>query len=169
MRRRLSRAALLALALVLLLPDPAWAYFDKGRDGKEGAYVDVRSSTRTVWTASDGRRYLRVGIRTWNDLGPFGSYTFVRIRVRLDARGGKRADARMAIVVGDAASGHPAYCAVRGHEGRLFWSDHRIACRVRTRWVRPTKRIRWKLTTEPYYEYDPQPESDAAPDAGWYP
>jgi len=145
---------------------PADAYVDTGRDGADPhAWLDIRSTTRRVWSGANGHRYVTVSVRgaeAYYLAGP------LKVRVRLDARGDGLRDAVMVMRNGDTASGQRRDCVVRAdgvaHDGTLLFGTRVIACRIRAPILRPGKRIRWKVTSS---QYDAL--IDRAPDRGWYP
>jgi hypothetical protein len=161
----------LGLSVVLATSASAAGYRDTGLDGREsGAYLDVRSTTRSVFSMPDGHRSLRIVVRSWEPWETFT--TFFRASVPLDTRGGPGADRTIVISVGDAGSGDAPGCRIQGdgsHPGTLFLnsSDGLVACTVPIRFANPTKRIRWFVVTDSFY--GPTPTSkDRAPDSGWY-
>lgn len=172
MRKGVFRFTLVAVVTATLLSSasPVVAYVSRGRDPAEGLGADVITSRRRVWVRHDGHRYVEVRI----GLSPEEqSLYFFKIRVRLDTRGDGSPDAAMYLVAGDAASGagNPS-CMVtalgRRHEGRLLGIGSKTGCRARAAWLHPTKKIRWKIRGEQYYQYDPPAGADLAPDVGWY-
>lgn len=86
---------LLATFVVLVLASPAYAfgYRDTGFDANDRSRKttpDISSTTRKVWAASNGHRYLTVTVRTYEDLPSWWTAALV-----LDSRGGPLRDSRM--------------------------------------------------------------------------
>ena len=96
------------LALALATPASAFGYRATAFDpnDRSGKRPDISSSTRKVWAASNGRRYLTVAIRTYEDLP-----TWWDARIALDSKGGLRRDLPMHIW-NNADDGHG--CDVEG-------------------------------------------------------
>jgi hypothetical protein len=162
-RRDVKRLILAAVCLSLVLPVPAAnpmprvdiLYADTGFDpddvpddqGAESSQrdPDVRSTTRKASARPTGGRSLSIVVRTFERF--YGYWTIV---VRLDSRGGPHADVRMRLSDDGAGT---ASCRVRSlssgvsREGtlRLASSGDRAVCRTPLRWLRPNKRIGWKL------------------------
>ena len=127
--------------------------FDANDQGKE--VPDIRSTTRKVWLASNGHRYLTVTIRTYDRMP-----SWFDGRVALDSRGGPLRDHRMHIWHYD-ANGHG--CALDRVAGWFKQHGHRVTCRVPLRYVQPNKRIRWRMSLAGF-----DVGADYAPDRGWY-
>jgi hypothetical protein len=127
---------------------------------------DIRSSTRTVLVDHEGS-WLLVKFRTYDYL--LGYWT---VRVSFDARGGPSKDRRMRLT--DNGSGR-AHCSFQARAGASWLlGDYRerassdgARCRVPLRWVRPNKRIRWKLFSPKSLESGKRID-EYAPDLGWY-
>lgn len=154
------------LITVLALPTTASAYVDRGSDPDDRASVgydpDIRATVRKVKTGSHGRR-LTIVVRTYERFGIWWS-----IDVRMDARGGLRADTGMELWNAD-QSGMGCWVWKRGHrrdpvKGTFRQRADRARCRVPIRLIDPNKRIRWRLVSESGYDG----ETERAPDAGWY-
>jgi hypothetical protein len=154
------------LIAVLALPATASAYVDRGSDPDDRASVgydpDIRATVRKVETGFHGRR-LTIVVRAYER---FGIYWF--IEVRMDARGGRRADTGMRLWNAD-QSGMGCEVWKRAHrrealEGAFGQTGDRARCRVPIRLIDPNKRIRWRLVSESGYDG----ETERAPDAGWY-
>ena len=167
---------LVPAVLTFFLVETAAAYVDTGRDGRDpGAYFDIASTKRIVWTSGTGHRNLMIWVR---GVEPLYEFAPLRLRVPLDSRGDAEADSIMVIRNGDSASGERQDCVVvvNGaiHEGR--WQADlapssgtpgyydRFGCRIRAAIVRLTHRIHWAVTSDGY----PGSEPDRAPDHGWY-
>jgi len=165
LRRRLVVSCLAIVVGWSLQVASAAAYVSTGTDPSEsGSSLDITGSTRRVWHAADGRRYLEIGV-TFTESGSYFS-----IQARVDARGDEFADSIIYMFSGDGASGGKTGCKVK-HAGRfnpgaLTFVLGGITCRVRLHHLHPTKRVRWRLLGRPAYAYsDPL---DHAPDKGWY-
>src|SRR5262245_40595228 len=98
---------------------PAVAYVDSGTDpegdstSETGAF-DISSSTRSVVRGSH-RRNLKITTRTY---GPdFSIQSFIHIDARLDARGGRQADAVLHIWIEDMSG---SGCQLQTRSGRLL-------------------------------------------------
>ena len=130
---------------------------------------DIRSTTRKITLEDAGGRTLSIAVTTYEYF-----YGYWRIVVRLDSRGGPRADARM--IIRDDGGGFER-CRVRflssgeAHLGELRFpgeppSYERVVCGAPLRWVHPNKRIRWTLISRAagngIDEYAPS-------DHTWYP
>lgn len=147
--RKAKIALALALAAGLAVAAPAYGYEDTGfvpNDRRNNRYdPDVSSTTRRVWLASNGHRYLTVTFRAYERL----SYLWTVI-VSLDSRGGTQRDYRI-YMDSTEFSGHGCGVLHRGQhfrhfKGGAFKQRHDWArCRIPLRFVQPNKRIRWKL------------------------
>jgi hypothetical protein len=163
-----KRAWLLGLILVVASPLVAnAAYRDTGFDPndietQDGFRLpDVRSTTRRV-ASHDDRRVLAVIVRS------YGRWPGFHILVRLDARGGPRADVLMLLFN---AADQACIVWQQGQRndavrGRFGLRDDRTVCRAPTRLLHPDKRVRWKvIAMAPDGGFAP----DHAPDDhGWY-
>ena len=124
---------------------------------------DIRSSTRKLSTR-DGRRVLAIIVRFYERDAGWG------LGVRLDARGGHRADHLMS-TLGQDCYVWPSGSRGERVQGRASAHGERFVCRVPARVVSPNKSIRWKIHT-----HVPDGsrlsrtdfEIDYAPDQGWY-
>jgi hypothetical protein len=162
--------------LLLLGPAPAAAYSDSGTDpqgdsaGPDGAY-DISFSSRSVFEWQH-RRSLRIKVRTYERDFWSGSYLF--IDAKLDARGGREADAILHLwILDQSGSG----CALLSRAGRLLKAgrfritgnpdydefSNGVFCRVRVFRLHPTKAIRWKVRV---LQPDSGPTWDKAPNEG---
>src|SRR4051812_41165771 len=87
-------AVLLAISIVLGLANAAYAfgYRDTGLDPNDrgSKRPDIRSTTRKVWAAPNGHRYLTVTLRTYEDLPSWWTAA-----IALDSRRGSLRDFRM--------------------------------------------------------------------------
>lgn len=115
-----------------------------------------RSSVR------DGHRLLTIAIRAYEALG---EWWFVR--PRLDSRAGPELDYKM-LIANEEGGGcllcRPHNDSVRG---KFSQAGHRAACRIPARFVRPTKRIRWKVSSPSGYS---RRNKDYVPNDGrWLP
>jgi hypothetical protein len=153
---------LLAAALVIVLAGPAYAFgyratgFDP--NDRSGKRPDISSSTRKVWAASNGHRYLTVTFRTYEDLPSWWTALIV-----LDSRGGALRDVRMNIW-DNGDDGHG--CDVDGRKGAFRRHGQWASCRVPLRYVHLTKRIRWKMLSLAAFDVG---NPDYAPnDRDWY-
>jgi hypothetical protein len=160
-----------ATAAFLLVPaGNAAAYVDVGYDPNDRPMrldPDVRRTVRFVGT-KDGRRVLAISIFAFEDLTDWW-----QVVVRLDTRSGPLADHVMELWnwSGNPGSGRGCSLWRAGHErhqgrGAFRQVGERARCEVFIGRVRPTKVIRWKLTSRRYHvggitEHAPN-------DDGWY-
>jgi len=175
-----SRRFVLLLVGVLIMMvvaiEPAGAYVDTGRDDADpGTYFDIASTSRAVWFESGGVRRLRIWVAGTEPLYEFAP---LKLRIRLDTHGDQSADALMVIRNGDSASGDRVGCVVVAggvvREGSWLTDPppssgvpayyDRIGCQIQTRFLRPTKQIRWRVTSAAFSGMS----ADRAPDRGWY-
>src|SRR3989337_276449 len=97
-RRSLLLLAGLVAVILVVGSLPAAAYVDVGYDPQDSDAYDIQSTVRRVQRGREGR-VLKVFLHTYgDDLGP-GSW--VSIAARLDARGGRAADAILGIGIQD--------------------------------------------------------------------
>ena len=154
------------VAVVVVGATPAAAYVDSGTDPQGdntgradgvGEY-DIRFTTRGV-VQGPHRKNLIVGERTYE--ADFEAPSYVLAEVKLDARGGRRADAILEFWVLDLSG---TGCELETRTGRLLrrgtfrfvarsgTSDDGhpqylgISCRVPVARLHPTKEIRWKIS-----------------------
>lgn len=166
-----------ALCLVVV-PTPAAAYVDVGYDAEgdsteEGGAYDIRSSVRSV-VRGPNHRNLRVATRT-ND-ADFWPGSYVYIDAKLDARGGRAADAVLhAWILDMSGSG----CQLESLSGRVLSRGRfryvgeasegdpfdGVSCRVPVHSLHPTKAIRWNVRI---IYGNGEPVFDMAPNAGMY-
>jgi hypothetical protein len=157
--RARSLTLILAVTMLIAVASSARASgyrttrFDANDQGKE--VPDIRSTTRKVWLASNGHRYLTVTIRTSVRMPPWFDGL-----VALDSRGGSLRDHRMHIWH-YGADGHG--CDVNRIEGSFKQHGHWVRCRVPLRFVHANKRIRWRMSLAGF-----DVGADYAPDRGWY-
>ena len=166
------------VALVLVMGSlPAAAYVDVGYDPQgdnSGGMFDIRSTVRSVVQKAHGR-YLRVAVRTYE--ADFRVDSWVYVDVRLDARGGRAADALLHMWILDMSG---SGCRLETRSGRVlkngafhivdynFEEDQgsdTVSCRVLVRPLHPTKTIRWKVST---ISGNGEPVFDVAPNVGMY-
>lgn len=163
--RRTAIVGVLTL-VIAMVQAPAFAYLDTGHDADDVPGLDIRSTSRRVWRADDGRRRLRIAFRAYEPLG------FIwRVNIRIDSKGGPAWDFKMRTWNFDQSGrgcvvfprGHPGQ-AVRGHFVQL---DGGVSakCRVFLAFLESTKRVRWNL----HVLTEPPAEGDFAPDFGFYP
>lgn len=158
------------------LPGPALgtAYAGDYRDSRSdpdpgtGTYDTMRvdRTIRSVWTGSDGRRWLTVVV------APFDRNHYVDATVHLDTDGDRSAEYVMTFQSRDMSG---EWCFVRGggrrtdgHLARLELGDYpewagAVACRVRLSTVQPTARIAWRVGIS-----SGGVVVDRAPNVGWY-
>jgi hypothetical protein len=153
---------LLAAVLVIVSAGPAFAfgYRTTGFDSNDrsGRRPDISSSTRKVWAASNGHRYLTVTFRTYEVLPSWWNAV-----IALDSRGGSLGDVRMHIW-DNGDDGHG--CEVRGRKGAFHRHGRWGSCRIPIRFVHPNKRIRWKVLSLAPFDIG---NADFAPnDRRWY-
>lgn len=167
MHRRPPALVAIAVGLVTVLQvNQAAAYQDTGYDPDDRPVLgdpDVRSTTRFVGRL-DGHQVVSVSVRAYAE---FGVWWF--INVRIDSRGGPRADYRMRLWNGD-MSGRGCSLKRIGTGGSVRGvfdqQADRASCRVFIRRIQSTKRIRWKLVSRSGHsggitEYAPN-------GGGWY-
>ncbi len=179
--RSLARSLIACGVLIAsLLPAPAAGalYMDDYRDFRtdpddaavlwhgpehDPGWGGIRSTTRSVWTNEDGRRWLTIVI------APSG---WAENYVRLDTDGDRAAEFVMWIEVG---------CAIHG-QGRERMGHYRsaggspddnedglIACHVPLAFVRPSARIAWRVRATTVQDDSAQSIFfDRAPNLGWY-
>jgi hypothetical protein len=155
------------VAVVLAVgASPAMAYVDSGTDlqGDNSGAVDgvgdydIRSTTRSV-VQGPHRKNLRIGVRTYE--ADFQAPSYVIAEVKLDARGGRRADAILEIWVLDQSgtgceletrTGRPLrrgtfqFIARSDASGEDLPAYFGIGCRVPVYRLHPTKEIRWRVS-----------------------
>ena len=161
----------------------AAAYVDVGYDpqgdstNESGAY-DIRSSVRSVVEGPHGQ-FLRVAART-ND-ADFWAGSYIYIDARLDARGGRAADAILHMWILDMSG---SGCELQSRSGRLLRRGvlrfvgeptqqedddadfyEAVACRVRVHRLHSTKPIRWNVS---FIYGNGEPVFDVAPNVGMY-
>jgi len=148
----------------------AVGYRDVGYDPNDRPVVgydpDIRSSLRRVYPTDDGRM-LKVKVTAHERLG-----VWWYMEVFLDTRGGPEPDAKMFLANGDLSGRGCSIATLRGPDhwrrGR-FRQHHRwTSCRVRAGFVKPDKRIRWRIVSPSGYE-EPESTTERAPNHGWYP
>jgi hypothetical protein len=169
----LGRTAKLVFCLILVSvmmgSEPVSAYEDIGYDPDDRPTTssppfgdpDVRSTVRRVERNPNGKVLVLV-IRAYED---FSMYWF--IDAFLDTRGGGRADHVVHLFNGDTG---PVGCSIsrENRDRRLHFRQHgkAVFCRVPIRFLEPSKRIRWRLVSETFYE---DGEREIAPNGGgWY-
>jgi hypothetical protein len=172
MRSGMFASALVTSAVLsLATPASAFGYEDTGFDPNDrinnGWDPDIASTTRKVWAAANGHRYLTVTLRAYED---FSLQWYAIISV--DSRGGTLRDYR--IYIGSTEfSGHGCSVLHRGQHFRhvkagAFKQRHGWArCRVPLRFVQPNKRIRWKVYS-PRSLQIPTSREYAPNHGGWY-
>ena len=164
---RRSALVLAGLSVILLVGAmPAAAYVNVGYDPEDADSYDIRSTARSVQRGEHGRR-LRLVVQTHDQAFEPGSW--VRIDARLDATGGRAADATLNMWIIDMSG---SGCELTTRSGRLLARGHfrspgstTVVCRVRVHPLHPTKAIRWKVTTA---YGDGEPVYDVAPNRGMY-
>ena len=141
-------------------------YTDTGFDPDDASAPgvdDVEFTRRTVGIQANGRRFIRVRVRTYDPLGRDAS-----IRAVLDSRGDRRKDAYIALEIAD--GGPVCSLNVLGVGfvaiGPAEKFERTISCAFRLSHLSPTKRIRWRILS-PSRALDPS-DIDHAPDQGWY-
>lgn len=163
----MRRGALVLAALVSLIlvagSLPAAAYVNVGYDPDDADIYDIRSTVRRVERGEHGR-FLSLKVRTYD--GSFAVDSYLHIDTRLDARGGRAADAVLSMWILDMSG---SGCQLETRSGRVLKkgsfrsNSHMVACRVPLHPLHPTKEIRWKVTTGSAPAY-----IDVAPDVGMY-
>jgi len=130
---------------------------------------DIRSTTRKVRAAGDGRAWLSITVRIFEEFLGYWD-----MRVQLDSRGGSRVDYKMKIW--DTGTGE-AGCTVRRRGRsratsgllRLTTFTDEVTCVVPFRIVRANKRIRWRVHSIPGREGSgPRIHEHAPRRHGWY-
>lgn len=168
MRRSIVLFAGLLATILVVGSLPAAAYVDVGHDPDDsGSSYDIRSTVRGVQRGEHARR-LRLVVDTYDEVFWPGSY--VMIDVRLDARGGRAADATLHMWMMDMSG---SGCELTKRSGPLLGRGRfrvldatTVVCRVRVHPLHPTKTIRWKVVTR-------NPDTtrnayDVAPNHGMY-
>lgn len=179
-RTRLVLGGVVAVVLGLGA-GPAMAYVDSGADPggdttDSGDSYDIRSTVRSV-VQGPRRKNLRIGTRLYEpDFQP-GSWVFVD--AKLDARGGRQADAVLHLWILDMSG---SGCELQTRSGRLIRRGSGrfvgeavddegvphfigVSCRVPVHRLHATKDIRWKVTT---IYGNGEPVFDVAPNEGMY-
>jgi hypothetical protein len=159
MRRGALTLAGLVSVFLLASSLPAAAYMNVGYDPQDSDSEDISSTALSVQRGEHARR-LRVIVHTYDEA--FWPDSYFSIDARLDARGGRAADATLHMWIMDMSG---SGCELTTRSGRVLERGRfrspdatTVVCRVRVHPLHPTKAIRWKVTII----------DDVAPDVGMY-
>jgi len=157
------------VAMVVLCVPRAEAYVSAGSDPRGDAtgpakIADIVATTRAVWRNDEGRRWLKVAFHTGRRLRS----ATLDVDVRIDSHGDRRTDHLISFFIDGSRKACNMGKAIAplnriGHS-RMF--GRFASCNVPLRWVTPSKRIRWRILSQP--REGGLDQEDHAPDNGWY-